>query len=341
MAREIFKSLTNRLIETIKILDNISDKQNLERTLHDIIQSLHDILRCQTCAIIQLNPKTERLEILNSIGLSWQYTKKFRSRPVSRQLRDLIWLGEPVLLRNAESDEQLAGTLGMENSFGSCYFIGLSANQRPLGYLYFDAVQADYFTGDDQLIIQLFSKIVALALLKESLNKQIREQDFKDEETGAISYTSFYERLGEAVSKAGRQQEPLTLLLLDIVKFDRLLTSYGEEICAKFMRELMSTINQQLRTYDYMSKFGTDEIIISMPGHSKEEGYACTKKIYDLINNTEFTTQKLKLDLSVGIANFPENASSAAGLLTAVKNALVESKRKEGGHIFSSTVKFD
>ena len=108
MARELLKSLTNRLIETIKILDNISDKQNIERTLHDIIQSLHDILRCQTCAIIQLNPKTEKLEILNSIGLSWQFTKKFRTSPVLPELRDLIWLGEPVLIRNAESDERLA-----------------------------------------------------------------------------------------------------------------------------------------------------------------------------------------------------------------------------------------
>jgi GGDEF domain-containing protein len=52
------------------------------------------------------------------------------------------------------------------------------------------------------------------------------------------------------------------------------------------------------------------------------------------VTNTEFTSNKLKINVSIGVASYPENAKELGGLLTATKNALVEAKRYRDKNIF-------
>ena len=341
MAGEKIKSLTTCMLEVTEILKEITGTQNLERTLHNIVRNLNESLGCRTYAIIRLNPKTEKLEILNSAGISWQFTKEFRHRATDSKIHELIWADQQVLINNATDDPDLAEMLQLEQPFGSACFTPFSANQRPLGYLLVDSADPGAFDGDSRLICHLYAKIIALGLLKENLIHEIREHGEKNHKTGAVSYAHFYDRLQESLSQAKRHDKPLTLLLLDVVKFDHILSQYGGSVCQDLMTELMSKIHEKLRNYDSMSKFGTDEVIISLSGHSTDEGFACTEKLLNHIYGARFTAQDLKIDLSVGIANFPANAHTPTGLLTAVKNALMDSKRARNSKIYRSGAFFD
>ena len=341
MKEKSFVSLTTCMIDTIDVLDHVAGRQNLERSLHTIVRKLTEYTGCQTCAIIRLNPDTENLEILNASGLSWQFTKKYRTQKVSETVRNLIWIGESFYLPNTDLNQTMAEKLKLEYKFGSCYCVALSADQRPLGYLYLDAKQPDHFSGEMQMICQLYAKIISLAVLKENLIAEIHTQGLKDPQTGAVLYQLFYSRLEEAIAKAKRQKESLTVILIDVVKFDTILTSYGDAIAQQLMTDLMILVNEQIRDYDSMSKFGTDEIIISLPGHTMEDGLACTKKLYAEITGKSITTKKLNVNISVGLANYPDNATSVSGLLTAVKNALIESKRISGEKIYTSQAFFE
>ena len=80
MTGEKLKSMTKCMLEVTDILRDITGTQNLERTLHNIVRNLQENLGCRTYVIVRLNPKTEKLEILNSAGISWQFTKEFRHR---------------------------------------------------------------------------------------------------------------------------------------------------------------------------------------------------------------------------------------------------------------------
>lgn len=341
MAKEILKSITTCMMETVRVLEDVAGMQNLERTLHTVVKKLTENLNCQTCAVINLNPKTEKLEILNSHGLSWQFYKEYRQKTVSQPLRELIWREKPTLLRTQEDNITLAEALKLEHNFNSCYIVNLTAVHRPLGFIYVDSKDENAFSPDDQLITQLYAKVISLAILKDNLLRDLQNQAIKDPYTGAVNYTIFYALLQESIARAQRLDENLSLILLDVVKFDTLLTSYGDETCKQLMDALMSMVSQHIRNYDALSKFGTDEIIISLPGHTNDEAYACTKKLYKKISESLFTLHNLKIDVSMGIANFPENSKSLNGLLTATKNALLESKRNPDLKIIKSDKYFD
>jgi len=171
-------------------------------------------------------------------------------------------------------------------------------------------------------------------MLKSNLLSSLEKRSERDIETGAIIYDIFLRRLDEAVAKAKRQGENLALILIDVVKFDNLLKLYGVETCKKLMKELLVLVKANLRLYDALSQFGADELIISLPGHTLEEATGCTRKLYDVISQTEFTEKDLKIDVSIGIAGFPEHSQTAGGLVTASKNALAESKRSPGHRIY-------
>jgi diguanylate cyclase (GGDEF)-like protein len=186
----------------------------------------------------------------------------------------------------------------------------------------------NYFSDMFQLIVQLYARIVSLAFLKENLMRDLSKHAEKDERTGAFDYSIFYNRLQEGIARAQRLEENLSLVIIDVVKFDQLLTSYGDEVCTELMNEMMVIINKHIRKYDSLSKFGTDEIIISLPGNSSEEALGCVDKLYQIITESSFAHDKLKIDVSIGLATYPDNARTFSGLLTAVKHALVECKRK-------------
>jgi diguanylate cyclase (GGDEF)-like protein len=323
-----------------KIINDINGMQNIERTLHDIIKELTDTFGCQTSAIIYIDRSKQEIEILNAHGLSWKFCKAYRKRFVSPKIEDLIWKTEPVYISDAEKESELAGELQLENEFASCYCISLMANHRPLGYLHLDSKQKANFSQDDGLMIQVYAQIISMALIKDILQKELHNPSVEDPETGTIRYPYFSNKLQEAVARAKRLEENLSLVLIDISKFDIVLSSFGIEAAKNVMSELTQLLKTQIRPYDEICRFGTDEIIISLPGNSLDDALACTEKLYQKIKETEFTKQTLKIDVSIGLANLPQNAEEMGGLITATKNALAEAKRHPTSNIVPSQTFF-
>ncbi len=333
MAKKVFDSLSNCMMETIRILDDLSGKQQMERILHNITQILYEKTSCQTSAVIRLQAGNERLEIVNSYGLSWQFCKNYRRNEVNTRVREFLWQENPLLISNVDRNDPVAAAYQLEHPFRSCYCLPLMTNKQPVGYLHLDSENANHFSSDDQLLAQLYSKIISVTILKTNLLTSLEHRSERDHETGAIVYDIFYSRLDESLAKANRQGEKLSLILIDVAKFDQLLTSFGDKTCKELMKELIIIIRNSLRTYDAISQFGADEVIIILPGHSLEEADGCTRKLYDIIRKKKFTDKKLNIDVSIGIAGFPEHAHTAGGLVTASKNALVESKRSSDHRI--------
>ncbi|MGD9900760.1 MAG: GGDEF domain-containing protein, partial [Calditrichaceae bacterium] len=96
------------------------------------------------------------------------------------------------------------------------------------------------------------------------------------------------------------------------------------------------------RQYDGLCRFGADEFLITLPGTTMSSAIDAAKKIQNVVKETEFTQNKLKVRFFTGVANFPENCSGISGLLTAAKNALLEAKRENRTDVvIRLTEKFD
>ncbi len=333
-------SMTTCMMEAVQLLEDVGSMQNIERTLHNIVKNLTRHLDIQTCAVIQINPQTEMLEIMNSEGLSWNYCKQYRRRIISPVVHDLIWESKSLFIDDASLQSPEAVELQLEKPFLSAYSVGLNANHRPLGLLHVDSKEPGYFDEEKRLMIDLYARIISMAIMKEKMLQDVQQLAHEQQREGVESYSYFYGRLQEAIARAQRLSENISLVLLDIVKFGNILCMYGLDVCKNLMNEVTSLVRKNLRQYDNLSVFGTDELIISLPGAGVNEARAATVKLYSIIKQSVFTQHEINIDLSVGIASFPVHARDFDHLITATKNALIEAKRKSDSNISISPVSY-
>lgn len=342
MAAEIKKSLFNCLNDLISIMDEINALHNAEHTLHRVVEQLVKDLNCKTCAIVQINLDTELLEIRNSQNISWTFSKNYRKQIATPIIAELIWKGQPIHISDKRYAATFADELKMEQDFNSAYAVQLIANHQPLGFLYVDSDEYNHFPTERQLIVNLYARVISLCIFLERLTAQLKKLDWQDTDSGAVRFEHYFPILQELFERSHRLKENFSVFILDIEKYSSLIKSYGVEVTTALLKDLVTLINKNLRQYDGISRFGADEFLVALPGTKKNEALEVARKIENLITKSEFTNHKLKVDVFIGVANYPDDSESINGLITAAKNALFNAKRRKNlSHIATVDEKFE
>ena len=330
MSINVKKSLTNCLHDMLPILAEINALQNVERIFHQIVDQIVKDLQCKTCAIIEINPESELLEIRNSHNLSWNFVKNYHRRIEGNMLHELIWNGTPIHISDKRFAKTFAEEIQLEQDFVSAYAVQLVGSHRPLGLLYCDSDEPSHFGPELQLMCKLYAQVISNVILLERLTKKVDELECIDGESGALHFGRFFVSLRETFSRSHRLGDSFSLVLMDIEKYAEVIKIYGIDIAKKVLKELVDAIKNKIRQYDTLCRFGADELLLSLPGTTIEEAKRVAEKILQFVSETKFTEHKLEISLFIGVANFPQNAKSVDGLITATKNALLNAKRAKG-----------
>lgn len=336
----------NSFVECAKgvlpILDEVVSLHSPERIMHNIVEQLVKNIQCKTCAIVQINQTTDILEISNFHNLSWKFCKEYRKQIISPVMRNLIWQSEPIHIPNFAKATHLAEELKMENDFVSCIAVQLSANQQPLGFLYLDSDEANHFTEKMQYLVQMYSRIISMCIFNERMTEKLKKLQTEDSESGAMRYEQFYPRMQELFHRSHRLHENLSMILLDIAHYSGVIQTYGLDVAKELLQQFVALLKNNIRPYDPITRFGADKFMIVLQATNSDIAFKVTQRINNLFEKAEFTEQRLKLNVTIGVANYPENCVTLNGLINAVKHALLESKRhQEKGGTSVAEGKFD
>lgn len=326
---QVRKSMSNCLVDLLPIMDELNALQSSERTQHRIVEQLVKDLDSKTCAILEINQETELLEIKNFHNLSWEYCKNFHKPIDGNVLTELIWKGTPIYIPNRNAAASFEDQVKLEHEFNSAYLVQLIANQKPLGLLYIDSDKEDHFQSEQKLMAQLYAKIISTNLFLNGVNQKLDHLEKEDSESTAVRYEHYYPRLKEMFYRSQRLNETFSIIILDIRKFTSVVKTYGMDTVNELLKELVTLLGKNLRQYDGLCRFGSDEFLVTLPGVQVSDAEKVANKILGSVAKTKFTHQDLDIGLSLGIANYPANSQNLDGLITAVRSALYESKRVE------------
>jgi diguanylate cyclase (GGDEF)-like protein len=320
------KSMFNCISNMLDVLDDINNLQSQEKILHRIVNLLVKDLECKTCAIVEIHPQTKLLEIRNFYGLSWSFCKEYRKQMSGKEISSLLWKGDPIYVRNREESSKIPDMLKLENDCESCYIVRLMAKNQPMGFLYVDSDEKEFFPAEQQQIIKLYSKIISMNIFLNRLwneTKTLRKTD----ESGAVRYDHFHPYLQEVFDRSLRLDENFSLMLIDIEGYGNIVKKYGIDCASNLIKELVSLVENNLRLYDGLCRYTADTLLIAFPGSTIGNAYMAAEKLLGLINKQAFTKEKLTIKVHIGLANYPSNSKTLSGLLTAVRNSLLEAKR--------------
>jgi diguanylate cyclase (GGDEF)-like protein/PAS domain S-box-containing protein len=172
---------------------------------------------------------------------------------------------------------------------------------------------------------------VALSLAGLLLRETLRDQSIRDPLTGLFNRRFMEDTLGRELQRAKRRSQPLAVVFLDLDHFKRFNDIHGHDAGDAVLRSMAGLFQQHFRGEDVVCRFGGEEFAIILPEASAKSAAMRVEQLRQTAKKFKVSYKEQILDavtFSIGIAAFPENASSGEELLQIADACLYESKAK-------------
>jgi diguanylate cyclase (GGDEF)-like protein len=171
-----------------------------------------------------------------------------------------------------------------------------------------------------------------LAIENSVLYEQTLVRSHTDSLTGLWNHGYFQSRLHTELEKTKANNAALSIVMIDIDDFKVYNDTLGHQLGDKILKELAKTIKDYSRNMDYVCRYGGEEFVIIMSQTSKKEAFTIAEKLREIIERQPFPHEEIlpnkRLTVSIGIAAYPEDGTTASSLIDYSDKLLYEAKNK-------------
>jgi diguanylate cyclase (GGDEF)-like protein len=170
---------------------------------------------------------------------------------------------------------------------------------------------------------------IALALANLSLRETLRNESIRDPLTDLFNRRYLDEALPRELRRAGRDQHPLSIIVIDVDYFKQFNDNFGHEAGDKMLQALARHLNSRTRGHDIACRYGGDEFLLALPGASLEVACQRAERIREEAKTLVFQSDMhsvASIRVSLGVASFPDHGSTVVTLIRAADLALYHAK---------------
>lgn len=182
---------------------------------------------------------------------------------------------------------------------------------------------------------QLLERAIRYALERSRLLNEIRELSMRDTLTGLYNRREFHRFLAYELVKCRRYGRPLALLMMDIDHFKDINDRFGHRVGDEILRHITSVLLSNVRTCDLLARYGGDEFSVVLPETSGSQAWQGAERLRNGIevetipvNYQNDRIENIHVTLSLGVAEFPQDAGSGDALIEAADQALYLAKQQ-------------
>ena len=168
----------------------------------------------------------------------------------------------------------------------------------------------------------------------EELKKQVlenSEQSMSDPVTGIRNRLAYEEAIFLEFERYKRYGRPLTLLMFDLDNFKPINDHFGPGTGDKLLKVVAHIIAANIRSVDFLARYGNDEFVIILPELGKLDGKRVAAKICQAVEEKSLKIggHKIRITVSGGIATI-RAGEGLEELYERVDTALYLAKEKGG-----------
>lgn len=170
---------------------------------------------------------------------------------------------------------------------------------------------------------------LALSLAAIRLREDLRDQAIRDPLTNLYNRRFMEESLSRELERAARGHYPVSLLFLDLDHFKRFNDTFGHAAGDVVVRSLAVLLRSFFRSSDVCCRAGGEEFAVILPEAAPESAIVRANALRLEVKALQLAHEDKALGsvtVSIGIAAFPDHASTPQQLLQVADSCLYKSK---------------
>jgi diguanylate cyclase (GGDEF)-like protein len=188
--------------------------------------------------------------------------------------------------------------------------------------------ESDFDEGTQRLA-SAFAEHAALAFANIRLRQNLQDQAIRDPLTGLFNRRYMEESLDREIHRAGRENTPLGVIMLDIDFFKKFNDQYGHEAGDRVLKAVAELLQVTIRQEDIACRFGGEEFILILPGASRDSMIAKAHEIREKVRHLQVRVQNEEvptISVSLGVAVLDAETAARETLIRAADDALYAAK---------------
>ncbi len=186
--------------------------------------------------------------------------------------------------------------------------------------------------GSDVLgstLLQFFHRQVRFALLNAERGMQTQNLIYIDDLTKLYNSRYLNVVLDRELKRSERYRNFFSVLFMDLDFFKRVNDSHGHLVGTRVLVEAGSVLRSCVRETDTVVRYGGDEFVVLLVETRAEEAMLVAERMRKMIEEKAFGQElglDIRLTISIGIAAFPEHATTKQHLLNLADQAMYRGK---------------
>ncbi len=321
----------SRLLDVLcRTCGRISGAWSLEEGCSAVVHAAREMTGCRSTALLLLTDGNLKLHVITHRGLSDHFAYHYRpDLDANATLSRVVRGGETVHVADAAVDAEAASDLTLEHPPGSALAVPVRGGSVGLGCLVAEAADPGALADEHVTLCCLLGHLVAGCYDRHTLRQQQRHATLTDPDTGVYSFDFFASRLREEMTRAGRYERSLGVLVLELDHLDRYRQVHGQREASLAVARVVHVVSSHLRPVDTVGRYHQWQLAVSMPEADAAGLAAAGKRLVASVAEAAFGHAEPALTLSVGGAVAAEGDTVSA-LVERAQRALYRAQMDGG-----------
>jgi diguanylate cyclase (GGDEF)-like protein len=184
-----------------------------------------------------------------------------------------------------------------------------------------------------QLNTQVLERSIRYALERNRLLNKLRELSVRDTLTGLYNRHELHRFLDYELIKSKRYNHSLSIVKMDIDHFADITHRFGHRIADDILQQVAQALLNNIRGCDLAVRDADDDFIILLPETSASQATFPAERIRKVVealsvqvSDETGVTEKISTTLSMGVAEYPADASTDQALIDLADQARNQAK---------------
>ena len=309
-----------------ELLRNLLTTANLEKSLSLIVRDITQEFEFQSLGIYTFDEQNNvQLQISRNLSHSFRKSRSFQP--------DAYFMKKLNLMQVFDLDQP--DMIKFEYDYKHLIVTPLQFDNNLLGFMFIDKIDG-HFELDEMYKFEMFGALTSLIIHIKNQKHKIEMLSQIDENTGLYTMKAFLERAQLIFSRSVRYGRNITLIILQISEYKKLIRTNGKEETGKFISKIANILKTRLRSFEIIGYRYPDTFAVLLSETDREQNTHIVNRLTQDI--LDISPSLKKSYFSWGISSGLGNCDCMETLLNNTETAAFEASRKEKHIVFTEEI---